>query len=37
MGHSLNFDPKAERFKEDEANKYLSRQYRPGFEVPKFA
>jgi hypothetical protein len=36
-GHSLNFDPKSERFKEDEANKYLSREYRTGFEVPKLA
>jgi hypothetical protein len=35
LGHSLSFDPRAERFKDDEANKYLSREYRAGFEVPK--
>lgn len=37
MGHSLEFDPVAERFKEDEANHYLSRNYRAGFEVPQIA
>lgn len=35
LGHSLNFDPQTERFNDDEANKFLSREYRPGFEVPK--
>jgi hypothetical protein len=35
LGHSLGFDPRAERFKDDEANKYLTREYRAGFEVPK--
>jgi predicted dehydrogenase len=35
MGHSLGFDPQTERFKDEQANKYLSREYRSGFEVPK--
>lgn len=35
LGHSLEFDPQAERFKDEAANKYLSREYRAGFEVPK--
>ena len=37
QGHSLDFDPQAERFKDEEANKYLSREYRAEFEVPKLA
>jgi hypothetical protein len=37
LGRSLEFDPKTERFKEREANKYLSREYRKGFEVPRLA
>jgi len=31
-GRSLEFDPKTERFKDAEANKYLKREYRHGFE-----
>ena len=34
---SLEFDPKTERFKDGELNKYLAREYRSGFEVPKIA
>ena len=37
LGRSLEFDPKTERFKDTEANKYLKREYRHGFEVPKLA
>ncbi len=37
VGHSLGFDPDAERFHDEKANKYLSREYRSGFEVPKLA
>ena len=38
LGRSLQFDPKTEQFvKDDEANKMLKRDYRPGFEVPKLA
>ncbi|MDO8539574.1 MAG: Gfo/Idh/MocA family oxidoreductase [Opitutaceae bacterium] len=37
LGRSLEFDGKTERFKDAEANKYLSRDYRKGFEVPKVA
>lgn len=36
LGRSLEFDPATERFKENEANRYLQRKYRSGFEVPKF-
>jgi predicted dehydrogenase len=36
-GRSLAFDPATERFKDNDANKYLGREYRPGFEVPQFA
>ncbi|MDM4014037.1 Gfo/Idh/MocA family protein [Roseiconus lacunae] len=36
LGPVLNFDPKAERFSDnDAANAMLTRQYRDGFEVPK--
>ena len=35
VGHSLEFDPKTERFKDDRFNKSLTREYRPGFVVPK--
>jgi predicted dehydrogenase len=36
LKRSLDFDPQAERFKDDgEANKLLTREYRAGFEVPK--
>ncbi len=35
LGPHLKFDPKAEVFIENaEANKYLTREYRPGFECP---
>jgi predicted dehydrogenase len=37
LGRSLEFDPKTERFKDREANKYLKREYRKGFEVPELA
>jgi predicted dehydrogenase len=35
LGPQLNFDPDTERFTNNEAaNQWLSREYRPGFEVP---
>ena len=38
VGHSLEFDPKTERFVGDkEANTQITRSYRKGFEVPKLA
>ena len=38
VGEQLEFDPQEERFKGSrEANKYLTRKYRPGFEVPELA
>jgi predicted dehydrogenase len=37
LGRSLEFDPKNERFEDDDANLHLSREYRSGFEVPKLA
>jgi hypothetical protein len=37
LGRSLEFDAKTERFKDAEANRYLSREYRKGFEVPQIA
>ncbi len=37
LGRSLEFDPKTERFADKEANRYLSRDYRKGFEVPALA
>lgn len=37
VGRSLEFDPETERFKDDEANKYVQRVYRKGFEVPQLA
>jgi len=38
VGEQLEFDPENERFKGSrEANKYLTRKYRPGFEVPELA
>ncbi len=37
LGRSLEFDPKTERFKDNEANQYLKREYRNGFEVPNLA
>jgi len=37
MGQSLDFNPKTERFTSSEANKYVKREYRKGFEVPKLA
>jgi predicted dehydrogenase len=36
-GRSLEFDPKREQFKEAAVNRYLTREYRKGFEVPKLA
>lgn len=36
-GRSLEFDAKTERFKDKEANEYITREYRKGFEVPKLA
>ena len=33
LGRSLEFDPGTERFKDDEANKYLKREYRKGFSL----
>lgn len=37
LGRSLEFDPQTERFKDKEANKYVKRVYRKGFEVPQIA
>lgn len=37
LGRSLEFDPKSERFKDHDANRYIKRTYRKGFEVPKLA
>jgi len=37
LSRSLEFDPKTERFKDTEANKYLKRDYRQGFEIPQLA
>ena len=37
LGRSLEFDPGTERFKDKEANSYLKREYRKGFEVPQCA
>jgi len=37
LGRSLEFDPKDERFKDHEANHYIKRAYRKGFEVPQIA
>jgi predicted dehydrogenase len=36
-GRSLEFDGKAEQFKDKSMNHYLTREYRKGFEVPKIA
>jgi hypothetical protein len=37
LGRSLEFDGKAERFNDAEANKMISRDYRKGFAVPQLA
>lgn len=37
LGRSLEFDSMSERFHDDDANKFLSRDYRDGFEVPRLA
>jgi predicted dehydrogenase len=37
LGRSLEFEPGTERFKDSEANGYLKRDYRKGFEVPQCA
>ena len=37
LGRSLEFDPASERFMDGEANQYLKREYRNGFEVPQLA
>ena len=37
LGRSLEFDPDGERFKDNDANQFLTRDYRPDFEVPKLA
>lgn len=34
LGARLDFDPEAETFAQSEANKFLSREYRAGFECP---
>ena len=31
------FDPKTERFNDQEANTYVKRDYRKGFEIPQIA
>jgi predicted dehydrogenase len=35
LGRSLEFDPATERFKDGDANRHLTREYRKGFEVPR--
>lgn len=37
LGRSLQFDPETERFKDADANHYLKREYRKGFEVPQLS
>lgn len=37
LGRSLEFDSRNERYTESDANRFLSRDYRPGFEVPRLA
>jgi hypothetical protein len=37
LGRSLEFDPQAETFRDTEANSFLKREYRTGFEEPKLA
>ncbi len=37
LGRALEFDPKTEKFKDDDANKLITREYRKGFEVPQIA
>ncbi len=37
LGRSLEFDPKTEQFKDADANAFLKRDYRKGFEVPQIA
>lgn len=37
LKRSLEFDPETERYSDEEANKYLKREYRSGFEVPELA
>jgi len=37
VGRTLTFDPKTERFSDEDANKFLKREYRKGFEVPQLA
>jgi hypothetical protein len=37
LGRSLEFDPKAKRFKDSEANRHLKREYRKDFAVPQIA
>ncbi len=37
VGRSIEFDPKTEKFKDEDANKYLKREYRKDFEVPQLA
>lgn len=37
LGRSLEFDPAAERFKDDDANAFLKREYDSEFEVPQIA
>jgi len=37
LGRKLAFDPKTERFSDDQANALLTREYRKGFEVPSKA
>ena len=37
VGKSVEFDAKTEQFKDKSLNRYLTREYRKGFEVPKLA
>jgi hypothetical protein len=37
LGRSLEFDPQGECFKDAEANQYVKREYRSGFEVKQYA
>jgi predicted dehydrogenase len=37
LGRSLEFDPQNEKFKDEDANKFIKREYRKDFEVPQIA
>jgi hypothetical protein len=35
VGKTIAFDPKSHRFDDTDANKYLTRDYRKGYELPR--